>query len=210
MPDPLIILAPARSFTTVIGTMLGQHPEMFSMPEVNLFVVETMRERQGILKKPSRHTGLVRAVAQLWAGRQTIETCLRGQRWVELRLDRTCVSVMRELVDKVGERILVEKSPSTVRHVSCMLRARRAFPQARFIHLLRHPRSHGKSMVEFTGSRPTQAAPELVAQVAGDFSTYPPTIDAQKVWFTAHNEIVTFVDALPADQWMRASGGRPC
>ena len=52
MPDPLIILAPARSFTTIVGTMLGQHPNMYSVPEVNLFSHETMRERERLPSKP--------------------------------------------------------------------------------------------------------------------------------------------------------------
>jgi hypothetical protein len=38
---PLFILAPPRSFTSVICGMIGQHPQMYGLPEVNLFAGET-------------------------------------------------------------------------------------------------------------------------------------------------------------------------
>src|SRR5262245_30909041 len=73
--DPLIILGAPRSFTSVVCAMLGQHPEMYGLPEVNLFVAETMAERRGLIAQPpwSEH-GLLRAVAQLFGGEQTIQT----------------------------------------------------------------------------------------------------------------------------------------
>ena len=40
MTQPLFILAPPRSFTTVTSAMIGQHPEMYGLPETNLFVAE--------------------------------------------------------------------------------------------------------------------------------------------------------------------------
>ena len=36
MRDPLFVIAPPRSYTSVIGGMLGQHPETYGLPEVNL------------------------------------------------------------------------------------------------------------------------------------------------------------------------------
>jgi hypothetical protein len=113
---------------------------------------------------------------------------------------------MRELAEKVGDRILVEKSPYTVRRVECMQRIRRAFPGARFIHLLRHPRTQSVSLYEM-GERharmPFGAAYELGAV---DLSTEPPTIDLQKVWYSMHTNVCTFLDSLPKEQWLRIRG----
>src|SRR5215470_7660537 len=98
MPDPVIILAPPRSFTSVVCGMLGQHPQMYGLPEVNLFVAETMRERQELIARPKFSThGLLRVVAQLFVGTQTIQTIILAQRWVEIRADCSCVSIFREL-----------------------------------------------------------------------------------------------------------------
>jgi len=80
--EPLFVLAPPRSFTSLISTMLGQHPRMYGFPELNLFMAETMDEfwrgtdgdgeRKSTFWPVMRH-GLLRTVAQLYAGEQTIE-----------------------------------------------------------------------------------------------------------------------------------------
>lgn len=207
MADPLlIILAPPRSFTSVVCAMLGQHPQMYGLPEVNLFSAETMRERQGMLKwRKSGESGLLRTVAQLWGGEQTMQTVALAKRWVQFRLESSCVSVMRELMEKVRPRIIVEKSPATTRRVDCMQRIRRAFPGARFIHLLRHPRTQGDSLFTMVKNN---RAPVAVAQELGalDFSTDPPTLDLQKVWYALHMNIYTFLETVPRDQWIRIRG----
>src|SRR5215468_8451633 len=113
---PLFVLAPPRSFTSVVCAMLGQHPEMYGLPEVNLFVAETMLEREGLLATPFQHHGLMRTIAQLFAGEQTFQTVLLAKRWLQMRANATCVSVFRELADKVKSKILVDKSPVTVMH----------------------------------------------------------------------------------------------
>jgi hypothetical protein len=206
-------LAPARSFTTVVGTMLGEHPQMYGVLETNLFRFATMRERGNVLKRRSRHSGLLRAVAQLWTGRQTIETVELAKRWIAQRLDRPCTSVMRELANKVGERILVEKTPMTAQRVEYMQRARRAFPDARFIHLLRHPRSQCESMMEFMGARQRRGTFQGNADSGAlhelgvlDWSSEPPTLDPQRYWLSQQVSIETFLDGLPKEQWLRIRG----
>jgi len=180
MRDPLIILAPPRSFTSIVCSMLGQHPEMYGLPEVHLLVAETMQERARWVARPSwrpgvprgwREHGLLRVVAQLFAGEQTRQSIAGAKRWVNIRVNRTCVSVFRELAEKVSPRMLVEKSPSTPSRCEHLQRARRAFPSAKFIHLLRHPRSYGQSL-----------------------------------WYTEHMNILTFLDGLPEAQQMRLRG----
>ena len=42
MKDPLIILSPPRSFSSVISTMIGQHPQIYGFPELHLFSGETL------------------------------------------------------------------------------------------------------------------------------------------------------------------------
>ena len=42
IPDPVFILAPPRSFTSVAAAMLGRHPELFALPETNLPSFDTV------------------------------------------------------------------------------------------------------------------------------------------------------------------------
>jgi hypothetical protein len=189
MADMLIILAPPRSFTSAVCAMLGQHPEMYGLPEVNLFVAETMEERQAVVSHPrfSQH-GLLRVVAQLFGGEQTVQTVAQAGRWIEQRADRPWFTVLEELSERVAPRTLVDKSPRTVTRCEYMWRARRALPRARFIHLLRHPRGQGESLWKIGGPL---AGPGLNAL---DYSSDPPLLDYQKAWYLLNMNIVTFLD----------------
>src|SRR4051812_15033945 len=118
MDGPIIILAPPHSFTSIVSAMLGQHPQMYGLPEVNLFVAETMQERAGIVAQPRwQEHGLLRVVAQLFRGEQTTRTIAFARAWVDARAKRSCVSVFHELAQAVGPRMLVEKSPRTTGRV---------------------------------------------------------------------------------------------
>jgi hypothetical protein len=181
--------------------MLGQHPQLYGLPEVNLFVAPTIRERQGLLARPrwSEH-GLLRAVAELFGGTQTVETIALARTWIARRANRSCVSVFRELAERVQPQRLVDKSPRTVTKSEYLYRVLNAFPETRFIHLIRHPRSQGESLWEMGG--------ELAAhwQDAIDYSTYPPTPDLQKAWFAMQTTIVTFLAGVPRHKWIRLRG----
>jgi len=201
MADMLIILAPPRSFTSVVCAMLGQHPEMYGLPEVNLFVGATMREREAVVSRPrfSQH-GLLRVVAQLFGGEQTVQTVAQAGRWIGQRADHSWLSVVEELSDRVAGRTLVDKSPRTVTRCEYMWRARRALPRARFIHLLRHPRGLGESLWKLGGPL---AGPGLNAL---DYADDPPSLDYQKAWYLLNMNIVTFLDGVPPDRYLRLRG----
>jgi hypothetical protein len=184
MGDPLIILAPPHSFTSVVCAMIGQHPQLYDLPEVNLFVAETMRERALDVSWSKYHQdGLLRAVAQLTAGEQTPRAIRLAQRWIDDRAERSCVSVFEELAEEVRPRILVDKSPRTTMRCEYMQRVRRAYPNAKYIHLLRDPRSHLES------DNGDQRAHLSVRR-----------------WYSRHINIVTFLDGLPPGQKLRVRG----
>jgi hypothetical protein len=192
MSDPVIILAPPRSFTSVICNMLGQHPQMYGLPEVNLFVAETMREREGILAQYrfAKH-GLLRAIAQLFAENQTVQTIALAQRWLEVRANATYEAVFRELTEKIGPQVPVDKSILTAWQPEHMARVQRAFPKARFIHLVRHPRTQGESLWR-QGGIGTGIRPGAV-----DYHTTVPIVDFQIAWYTIHMNILTFLKGVP-------------
>jgi hypothetical protein len=203
MGDPVVILAPPRSFTSLICNMVGQHPEMYGLPELNLFVAETMRAREGLLSdRLFADHGLHRAVAELVAGEQTMQTIALAKRWVLARSECSWFSVFRELGARAAPKHLVDKSPRTVQHVERIQRVRRAFPEARFLHLLRHPRSQGESMWQLGSG----GAARRLEDDAFDWATDPPTIDLQRVWYRAHMNILTFLDGVPEHQWIRLRG----
>ena len=42
MPAPLFLLAPPRSYTSLVNAMIGQHPQAFGVPELCLFNTERL------------------------------------------------------------------------------------------------------------------------------------------------------------------------
>ena len=74
VPQPIFILGAPRSFTSLVCTMLGQHPEAYGVPELNLFITETLEQMLQRLKgvRQFQMHGLLRTVSQLYAGEQTI------------------------------------------------------------------------------------------------------------------------------------------
>ncbi len=199
--DPVMILAPPRSFTSVIAAMLGQHPQLYGMPELNLPVADTMRERTVVLsKRRFAEHGLLRAVAQLFTGQQTFQTILLAEEWLAARQNTLCMTIFRELSALVAPRRIVEKSPLNCWLPGYLHRLQRAMPDARYIHLLRNPKTQGASV----DKNWRNAA--AVSLDAFDYSTNPPTIDFQKPWFGIHLNILNFLKGVPAWQQIRLRG----
>src|SRR5580693_3977962 len=72
MAPPLFLLAPPRSYTSLVNAMLGQHPQAFGLPELCLFNVEQLvdlwRGSDGPISENgavARH-GLMRALAEIY------------------------------------------------------------------------------------------------------------------------------------------------
>ena len=56
--EPVFVLAPARSYTSVISAMVGQHPDLVGLPELKLFSYPTIRELEdvaAVLDRARRH-----------------------------------------------------------------------------------------------------------------------------------------------------------
>jgi hypothetical protein len=202
-PDPVFILAPGRSFTSVVCSMLGQHPEMCGVPELNLSVADTMRAwwRWSSMGRGFLAHGLVRTVAELYFGAQTSANAWLARRWIRRRLSWQTAEVFRTLEREIHPLRLVEKSVITVSNPAFLLRLHDAFPSARFLQLVRHPRSTCRSMLR------TRWARLLVASAGSyDLDTTPPTLDPQIVWYEFHTNISRFLAGLPDDRKLRVRG----
>lgn len=204
MADPVFVLAPPRSFTSVVCAMLGQHPSLVGLPEVNLHVTARMDSWWRLCFQTGSFLshGLLRAVAELVFGSQDEDAVARARWWVEFRRSATTADVYRELADAARPRALVDKSPATVLHPAFLRRAQSAFPHARFLHLVRHPRSTCASI---------HAAPEILAAVgvfskAVDLGACASLADPEPLWLATHRNILSFLEEVPAARWRRVRG----
>lgn len=207
---PVFLLAPSRSFTSLICAILGQHPQLYGLPELNLFMAGTMAEfwrggdsdgsRKSIYWPIMRH-GLLRTVAQLYAGEQTIDSIAMAYRWIRVRAQKTTGEVYRELAARIRPLQLVEKSPGYTRRRIYLDRLRQTFPEARFIHLLRHPRGQAESMFKLNSGKMM-----LLLLNSIDYSSQVPVLDPQVFWYESNEIIMKFLDRVPAENWMRIRG----
>jgi hypothetical protein len=204
MRAPLFILAPPRSFTSVVCAMVGQHPAMLGLPEVNLSVTSRMETwlRLYLHTGSFLSHGLLRAVAELEFGGQSEDTVSRAGWWLEFRRASGTGEVFRELAAAAGDRAVVDKSPSTVLHPEFLRRTAETFPDARYLHLVRHPRATCASI---------QAAPEIMAAIAVfskamDLGACGSSPDPETLWLHSHRNITAFLETVPECRRLRLRG----
>lgn len=198
MAAPLFILAPPRSCASVINAMIGQHPQAFGLPELNLFNVETMREFWGSASGeiPGIRHGLLRAVAQVYAGEQTSAAVEMAQHWIAAREDRATAVVFQELAARLDPLIVVEASPGHTLSVRRLRRIYDAFPEARFLHLIRHPIAQGKSVMELNDGAFAYFMNSF------DFMDNRITVDPQIAWHDINVNIMNFLYRVPKERQM--------
>lgn len=171
--------------------MIGQHPELYGLPEVNLFAADTLG---GLLRwfefRPRLSHGLLRAVAELGLGAQTAENVATAKEWLGEDPSLTTPELFRDMAAWAGGRGLVDKSPLHVYEEAAMKRMSGGFPDARFIHLVRHPRSTCESVSNLQ-----------TAIREGGGRTLARELDPDQVWLYPHQRIDGFLSELPSNQW---------
>lgn len=198
-PQPLFILGAPRSYTSLACGMIGQHPRTYGVPELNLFVAETIadlwQDMSG-LRQIQLH-GLLRVVAEVYAGEQTINALDMARRWILRRMNQSTADIYRELCQRVAPLRIVDKSPAYVSDPRYLERIAAAFPHARYLHLIRHPRTQGESIMKLSNGM------FAVMTNSVDYSTEPPTVDPQIMWYRVQCTIVDFLAAIPSGRRRR-------
>lgn len=201
-PNMLIILSPPRSFSSVVSTMIGQHPQIYCFPELHLFVGETIGQILDREQKKGNYggpPGTLRALAQLHDGIQTTTTIIRATAWLIERRDWSVKQLIDHLLLLITPRIGVEKSPVTCMSPSFLANAYACYPNAYYLHLTRHPVSTRHSMQEFFAKRSSLSDSKVGKGRALKF-------DHLLMWYRMHRNIFAFTSRLPEAQVMRLKG----
>ncbi|MFD8814762.1 sulfotransferase family protein [Streptomyces sp. NPDC059627] len=201
-PDPVFILSPPRSFSTIALALLAGHPQIFGFPEMLVFANRTVAdlvgedgteaERFPPEYRRTRLSGVCRAIAQLHEGEQSAPAVARAEDWLRARLDWPTPRVLGHLLDLVSPQIGVEKSPDTVATDDSLDRCMSSYPKARYIHLTRHPVTTQRSM----HTQNQQYLTHRKVRVVGAASS----------WYLSHLRIMRTLGDLPQEQWMRVRG----
>lgn len=205
MAAPLFLLAPPRSYTSLINAMLGQHPQAFGLPELCLFNVRTLKEMwvrtsDEMGDEARARQGLLRAVAEIYAGEQDVNAVRMAEHWCAAREERDTGEVYKELVDKIDPLIAVEKSPAYTIDVQRLFAIDRAFPEARYLHLVRHPFGQCSSVMKMNDG----AFALYVNSI--DFLEGRAIVEPQFAWHDLNVNILNFLDTIPEERKLRVMG----
>jgi hypothetical protein len=178
--------------------MVGQHPECASLPELKLFAYDTIGQLEASLPVywsdrgiTHRSPGLVRAIAQFEFGDQDDASMLAARGWLRDRSDWTGAQVLDVLLTRLSPRVAVEKSPENVEDDAALQRLAEAYPQARFLHLTRHPVTTQQSLEKHLNR--TIPGFALPGQPAFGIAA----------WVSAQCRILAFGASLPQSRYRR-------
>jgi Sulfotransferase family len=197
--DPVIILALPRSYSSLACAMLGQHPQLYGLLETRLFEVDVMQQWWAEFGEDNHDSdGLTRVVAEVVYGYQCAHTVEEAREWLWQRKTWTSVAVLKELGERLCPLMIVEKTPiegaDGPEVLSKLRRQALGFPKARFLHVVRHPRTYGVSHLNHLevmsrGSRYPDRMGRRYARLLDGV-----VIDPQVLWHRVNSNIQVFLD----------------
>lgn len=207
-----IVLCPPRSFSSVVGAALGQHPDLHAFAELNLFTCDTLGDLLSLDADEALRTGvelthlsgLIRAVAHL---DETVrlasphEVFRVARDWLEQRAGWTTGEMLDYLLARIAPRCGLDKSPRTALSRSHIERALALCPSARFIHLARHPVTTAQSLLCTPRSLIGGVAPDS-AQTAG----FGAASFALHLWLDTHHRLLALANRVPPQRLLRVRG----
>jgi acyl carrier protein len=138
-PPVVFILSPPRSGSTLLRVILGGHPRLFAPPELHLLSYPSLDLRQAALSGEwNQHLlqGTLRSLVQL--KNCTMEVAEQYMHALEQH-QVTTISFYRQIQQQLGDRLLVDKTPTYACHSGILQRAETYFSEPLYIHLWRHP-----------------------------------------------------------------------
>nr|QEO74125.1 condensation domain-containing protein [uncultured bacterium] len=182
----VFVLAPPRSGTTLMRVLLGGHPRLFAPPELELLSYNTLTERKVTYTGRDAFwlEGLVRAVMEIRGcgaeGATEIIAAWEKEGWTARR-------TYGQLQEWLGERILVDKTPSYALDPAILHRAEEDFEEPLYVHLVRHPYGMIRSFEE-------AKLDQIFFRQAHPFTRREL---AELIWLVSQENILSFLEQVP-------------
>jgi amino acid adenylation domain-containing protein len=185
----IFILSAPRSGSTLLRVMLGGHPRLFAPPELELLSFNTLVERRDAFPGQDGFwlEGTVRAIMQIkGVGAGEAKGIMR--RCEEQQL--TTQDFYRLLQEWLGERRLIDKTPSYAFDPAVLERAEEDFEGVQYIHLFRHPCGMIQSFEEYR-------LDQIFFRYDHPFSRREL---AELTWLISNQNIVRFLEPVPRER----------
>ncbi|MFK7939327.1 MAG: sulfotransferase [Roseovarius sp.] len=225
MPDatlpPVIILASRGAQGSFLSALLGGHPELFGAPHLNVLAFEQAYQHQQYCAVPrdSGIHGLLRLLAHLLTGEQTLQSVQTARRWLGVRSEMSALELYAALQDLVSPQRIVDYSPLYALNLATMHRVAEAVPDAKIIHLVANPVRQGQMLARavwqtvnaslgYWHERGLDHACMDSFEIGDhlvDWSVTPPVFDPQFAWYRTQKAAQALFDDLPAERCLRLS-----
>ena len=191
-PPAIFILAPPRSGTTLLRIMLAGHPQLFAANELQLLHFNTLQERKEAYtgKFSLWSEGTIRTIMEL-------KNCNADEaKSIMQNFEKDNLGTQdfyHVLQNWVGNRIIVDKSPSYAMDMMALEKAEADFDNAIFIHLSRHPYSMIKSFEKM----------HMDQVMFLKKHSYNSRNTGELIWAESHQNISNFLKNIPTDRQFR-------
>jgi amino acid adenylation domain-containing protein/FkbH-like protein/non-ribosomal peptide synthase protein (TIGR01720 family)/FkbM family methyltransferase len=187
-PPAIFILSPHRSGSTLLRVILGGNPQLFAPPELELLTFNTLQERKAAFS--GRYSfwmeGTIRTIMEIRDCSPEDAIALME----ELEAKNLTTKQFYQLIQQwLGDKILVDKTPSYSIDLETLKRAETNFQNPLYIHLVRHPYATMRSYEE--------------ARVEQTFPYQHPFNRrqlAELVWLISHENILEFLQQVPPER----------
>jgi amino acid adenylation domain-containing protein len=191
-PPAVFVLSPPRSGSTLLRVMLAGHTRLFAPPELELLGFNTLLDRRDAFAGQYSFwlEGTIRALMEIKRAdadeaKRIMEDCERRNLSVK--------GFYRLMQEWIGDRRLVDKTPSYALDLATLRRAEEDFAEPVYIHLLRHPYGMIQSFEE--------------AKLDQVFFRYPHLFStrelAELIWVVSQQNILKFLEGIPARRQCR-------
>ncbi|PCI49269.1 MAG: hypothetical protein COB51_04230 [Moraxellaceae bacterium] len=188
-PRAIFVLSPPRSGSTLLRVLLGGHPSLFSPPELELLGYDTLGQRAQAHSEGNAFwsDGVLRALMELRGfDADQAKQMMRSRE----NKNQSVKTFYGDLQSWMGEKILVDKSPSYALDLSVLQRAEAYFDKPLYIHLHRHPygmiRSFGEAHLD-----------QIFYRYPHDYSVRRL---AELIWTQSHRNIAEFLSDIPLER----------
>jgi amino acid adenylation domain-containing protein len=191
-PPAVFVLSPPRSGSTLFRVMLAGHPALFAPPELELLSFNTLEERCAAFS--GGHSfwleGTIRALMEVRCCDASEAKLIMEELEARKLSTKECYGLLQEWL---GDRMLVDKTPSYALDESVLAKAEDDFDGALYLHLIRHPFGMIRSFEE--------------ARLDQIFFRHPHSFTrrelAELVWLVSHQNIERFLERVPRERQLR-------
>ena len=189
-PPAIFVLSPPRSGSTLLRVMLAGNKRLFSPPELDLLSFNTLQERKEAFSDEGLEIWLqapIRAIMEL-KGMEAQQAAQLMHQYEARNL--SVKEFYAELQKMLGDRLLVDKTPTYPFNPHILQRAETDFDNALYVHLVRHPYAMIYSFIE--------------AKLDQNFFRYEHNFTrrqlAELIWIVSNRNILDFLETIPEER----------